>query len=47
MHAYEVTLHKENIVALVKAFTKKATGKDMEQAEIASLEKDMSDVEAR
>lgn len=47
LHSYEVTLAKENIVALMKEFTKKATGKDMVEADIESIQDDLAKVDVK
>ncbi len=47
LHSYEVTLHKENLIALMKDFTKKATGKDMPEADVKSMQDDLAKIEAK
>lgn len=47
LHVYEVTLHKDNLIALMKDFTKKATGKDMPAADVKSMQDDLAKIEAK
>ena len=47
LHSYEVTLHKENMIAMAKAFVKKSTQKDMTPDALSSLEQSLAKIDVK
>ncbi len=46
-HSYSVTLARESIIAIVEDFTKKATGKPLEEKDRTSLTEELAKIEMK